>query len=165
MLEVQEIRKKCEEVCGRVGVPFDIPIFINSRLRRSLGRCVSSYDYSVHEYLPQRLEFSKMLLENGSDEEIQSVIEHECCHYIVTVITGERHGHDNWFKKICRAVGCSCNGCSIELKKEDSVYKYNVVCKECGHSVGYHAAGNVVKRPEHYSCGNCGGELEVIINW
>ena len=66
MWTIEKITNYCKEVCGNANVEFSIPVSINGRLTRTLGRVHSTRN--VNGYVtPQRMEFSRQFLETSSD--------------------------------------------------------------------------------------------------
>ena len=139
--DISRVEKEFAAACQIMNVELDTPITINSRLRTTLGRvCYERVNNDDEEaILPSKIEFSKNFILNSSDEDIKEVILHEAAHYIATTLTGERHGHDKYFKSICEKIGTAN---------------------------AYSRRGKVINNIENYSCGVCGcKELEVIQNW
>lgn len=167
MLTEKDLTKICTEICGKVGYDFTIPVKINKRLTRTLGRV--SWVRINGKVQSTLMEISYQLLSTSTFDSIYAVIAHECAHYLVNEETHENHGHDAIFKAMCARIGCTndgsiCHSLDREVP-ETQIYKYFVVCKECGAIVGkYHRAGKVVKHPENYRC-KCGGNLESIMNY
>ena len=147
--------------------PNSIEIKINGRLTRTLGRCMYKNIYEIAT--PYKIEFSKQFLETSTDDCIESVIAHEACHALVAIETGVAHHHDEYFKEMCRRVGCTNDGRTTQVEStvdDRALYKYFVVCKECGKVVGmFHRAGKIVKNSEHYKSKCCKGSLLVEKNW
>lgn len=163
---VQEIEKYCKYLGRTAGLDFDCPVKINGRLTKTLGRVVAEpYPFG---YKPCSLEISRKVIDHATDEDIKAVIAHEFCHWAVLIETQECHHHDAIFKAMCRRIGCENDGTTITVNydvDEDTLYKYNVRCIECGSTIVFSRAGEVVKKPDEYECGKCGGALEVIQNW
>lgn len=168
MLNEKDITNICVEICKKVGYDFNIPVKINKRLTRTLGR-VTYYKLANGYTTNTSMEFSYQLLSTATEECIQEVISHECAHYLVIEETHESHGHDAVFKAMCARINCSNNSTYYhELKytaPENEIYKYFVKCERCGKIVSkYHRAGKVVQHPEMYHC-KCGGSLRIIKNF
>ena len=167
MMTEKDLTARCTEICKSAGYDFTIPVKINKRLTRTLGRvtCVKT-DGIVKSTL---MEFSYLLISTATIDSIQEVIAHECAHYLVIAETHENHGHDAIFKAMCARIGCTndgtvCHSLDREVP-ETQIYKYFVVCKDCGKTVGkYHRAGKIVQHPDFYNC-KCGGALTVIKNF
>ena len=167
MLTEKDITNMCKEICTNVGYDFTIPVKINKRLTRTLGRVTYM---KVGDYITSTLmEFSYQLLTTATLESIRSVVAHECAHYLVNEETHRSHGHDAIFKAMCAKIGCTndgtiCNNLNRTVP-ESTIYKYFVTCKQCNKIIGkYSRAGKTVQHPDWYRC-KCGGELEVITNF
>ena len=164
MMTEKDITARCSEICKFAGHNFTIPVKINKRLTRTLGRVIF---FINGEYCtPSSMEFSYKLLETADTETIDGVIKHECAHYLVLVETHENHGHDATFKAMCKRINCSNNTTSIKVAAyTNDAYKYTVTCDSCKKIVAnYCRAGKIVKHPENFRC-KCGGRLTVTQNW
>lgn len=164
---VQEIEKYMSELAANIGLEFGTPVKINGRLTRTLGR-VTAEPTAFDVYEPRVIEFSKQFLETSTDESVRQTIMHEFAHWAVIIETGETHGHDAVFKAMCRKIGCSADRSRTKVERtvsDDKIFKYTVKCDGCGNEMHYNRAGKVVKHPDLYECGNCGGSLRVIQNW
>lgn len=98
-------------------------------------------------------------------EDTMNTIYHEVCHAIVGA-----EGHGRVWKKAAREVYKNY-GYNIqrtdshklydkegnELKNED-IYKYKVVCSDCGNEYNYMKKTKAIRSPEYYRC-TCGGVL------
>lgn len=167
MLTEKELTKICEEICADAGHKFTIPVIINKRLTRTLGRVV--WIRNNNYVRNSSMEFSYEFLLTSSLDSIKAVVAHECAHYLVIEETHESHGHDAVFKSMCSRIGCTNDGTVYKgisrLVPETQIYKYFVTCEDCGAVVGkYHRAGKVVQHPENYTC-KCGGCIKVIKNF
>ena len=167
MLNEKEITEICKEICLKAGYDFTIPVKINKRLTRTLGRVF--WIKTNGKVTSTLMEISYQLLVTASFDSIKAVIEHECAHYLVNEETHEHHGHDATFKKMCARINCTNDGtiCNSldRIVSETEIYKYFVTCKKCGKIVGkYHKAGKIIQHPDFYNC-KCGGDLEVIKNF
>lgn len=164
MMTEKDLTARCVEICKSAGYDFTIPVKINKRLTRTLGRVLF---FSCGGYTtPESMEFSYKLLEVGDPATIDNVIKHECAHYLVIVETHENHGHDKVFKEMCARINCTFDATKTKVAAySPDTYKYIVTCSSCGEIVGrYHRAGKVVQHPNYYTC-KCGGRLTVTQNW
>lgn len=164
---IQEIESYMRELAASIDLVFDTPVKINGRLTRTLGRVIA-VPAAFDSYEPEKIEFSKQFLETSTDESVRQTILHEFAHWAVLIETGEAHGHDAVFKAMCRKIGCSADRPQTKVERtvsDDKLFKYIVKCDECGNEVHYNRAGKVVKHPDWYGCGKCGGSLKVIQNW
>ena len=157
--DLKRIEKEFTAICKKAKVNLDTPILINGRLKSTLGRVC--YEWVFDTVIPTKIEFSKHFIESSSDNDVYDVILHEAAHYIATTRTGERHGHDNYFKAICAEIG-TCNDRTFFVEREAaSKTKYVVKCG-CGFERGYARRGKVI---EQGICPNCGGSLDIEQNW
>ena len=140
-MNVEQIADKCKYFFGLAGIDFGeagIEVVINSRLRRSLGRCIYKPVYGG--YLPAKIEISKRMLEQADAAYVEKVICHECAHAIAAFRTGESQGHNAYFKSVCSELGHPEVGMSTidsfdDEKEEDG--KYSVYCEKCGKIGSY----------------------------
>lgn len=164
---VQEIKQYLNELAASIDLVYNTPVKINGRLTKTLGRVIAE-PAAFDSYKPEVIEFSRQLLETSTDESVRQVIMHEFAHWAVLVETGEVHGHDAVFKAMCRKIGCKADRPQTKVERtvgDDKLFKYIVKCKDCDNEMHYNRAGKVVKHPDWYGCGKCGGQLEVIRNW
>lgn len=101
----------------------DVPLEINGRLSRALGRFV----YNRHEQRPKKVELSKRLLQYYPEETILDVLKHELVHY-ACYVKGEPHddGHPH-FEGELRKHGVTGTGI---IKAKGLFHKYS--CNSCG---------------------------------
>ena len=165
---LERIKKELNRLSAMVGDEFDIPVSINGRLTKTLGRV---FEESMNDvWFPIKMEFSRQFLETSADECIESVIAHEWSHYYTTKRTGESHGHDNTFKATCAMVGCTNDGMKTKVERtvgEKELFKYVVYCPTCEESIGqFTRMCNTLKNIKHCTCKRCGGgDLYYVQNW
>ena len=159
MINVEEEVKKAFEKGGYVYDSTKISIKYNSRLKTTLGRCHYRINVTTKRVEPYKLDFSTLFLNTGSDLDIIEVIRHEVAHALVCIETGENHGHDEYFKKMCQRLETSKDQISSQINYKvpiQQVFKYTGICTNCGAVVGqWHRAGKIVKYPHLYNCGKC----------
>lgn len=166
----ERVLAECVKLSSLTGDTFDIPILINRRFSKTLGRVTIKIN-ELQIWVPTLMEISESLLETGTDADIVSVIQHEWCHYMVTKRTGESHGHDAKFKAMCAAIGCANDGVSTRLesdKEEDEPrYKYSVICNTCKKEVGgYTRMCPTLRNIQDCYCKTCGKfNLTYVQNW
>ena len=168
MFTLEMIKDELNKLSNSVGDTFNIPVSINSRLTRTLGR-VMQYKQGKKCW-SDRMEFSKQFLETSTDESIISVIQHEWAHYYVTKITGENHGHDAEFKRACAMIGCENDKTQTKVERivaEESLSKYVVYCPTCGEVIGgFSRMCATLKNLDQCTCKRCGGgNLYYEQNW
>lgn len=167
MYTLEQVQKEFTDICNKAGVQVTSPINLNGRLTRTLGRvCMIRRGETVEN---EKIEFSKQLLETATDSTIESVIKHEAAHYIVTARTHESHGHDSLFKAVCAEVGTTNDGTKTTVERtvaEEQVYKYSVVCPNCGVIAHYHRMSKNLKNISSCYCKKCNSNnLSVIHNY
>lgn len=168
MYSVQDIEKICQEFSAQVGDTFDLPVVINGRLTRTLGRVCTLVNNRTGYVTLQRMEISKQLLETASEESIRSVIGHEWAHYIVAKTTHERHGHDALFKSWCARVGVENDKATTEVERVvDVKSKYDVYCGTCDMIIAHYSRmSKNLQRLELCTCKKCNtSNLKLIQNW
>ena len=165
---VEALTEKCKEVCARADIPFTIPVQINGRLTRTLGRFMYTMNQKTELLTPVRIEFSRQLLQTATDASIISVIEHECAHYLVAVKTGVQHGHDKVFQAACALIGCTNDKPKTQVERTVAVRsKYEVWCDVCHEVVGEYARWcKTLENIDYCTCNRCKqSKLKVIQNW
>lgn len=167
MYTIERVQKEFTNICNKAGVTVTSPIILNGRLTRTLGRvCMIRRGNTVEN---EKVEFSKQLLETATDDTIWNVIAHEASHYIATARTHEAHGHDAYFRQICAEVGTTNDGTRTHIERtvsNDQVYKYTIVCPNCG-IIGYrHRMSKNLKNISSCYCKTCNSNnLSVIHNF
>ena len=166
--DLARVRTEFNEICRKAGTPCDVPISLNGRLTRTLGRVHHQLDATSGLWYSTSVEFSKQLLETSSDKSISDVIKHEAAHYIVTARTGESHGHDAAFKKVCAEIGTTNDGTTTKVERIVEVHsKYEVFCPTCNKMLGgFSRMCKTIQYIDTCTCKKCGnGGLKVIQNW
>ena len=163
-----EFRNICRKANAETGLT--IPIHLNGRLTRTLGRVHYKYDVTASRYTPTFVEFSKQLLETATDESIRDVIMHEASHLIVTERTGKIHKHDSLFKAVCAEIGTGNDSAYTKVErivKEEALYKYQIFCPTCHKFIGgFYKKCKTINHINECFCRSCGnGDLKVIKNW
>ncbi len=170
MWNITDIKNELNRLSESVGDTFDIPVSINGRLTRTLGRVTQEVNRSTGYCRPLRMEFSRQFLETSTNESIKSVIGHEWSHYYTAKTTGENHGHDAVFKANCARVGCTEDKTTTKVDRtvsEESLHKYTVHCPTCNDTIGfYDRMCNTLKHLDQCTCTRCGGgNLTYTQNW
>lgn len=166
------VRKEFNDVCNKAGVTVTVPVTLNGRLTRTLGRVKLQRDAGCDNWYPIGVEFSRQLLETASDKSINDVIRHEAAHLIATVRTGKDCGHNEIFKDVCAEIGTKNDTVATKVERtvsEEQLYKYSVYCDGgCGGAFigGYSRMSNTLKQLSLCSCAKCGqSKLRYIQNW
>ena len=166
-MKLSEIVKELERLSNMVGDEFDIPVRINGRLTRTLGRVIAHKRGNV--CTNDSMEFSRQFLETSTEESIKKVIAHEWAHYYLTKTTGENHGHDAEFKRVCKMIGCEADQTETTVERtvsEESLYKYIVYCPNCGIVGAYNRMCKTLQYLDECHCSKCGSDkLHYVQNW
>lgn len=159
MFNLEMIKNELNRLSASVGDEFDIPVSINGRLTRTLGRVVQCKNGC--DWYPERMEFSRQLLETATEQSIKGIIAHEWAHYYATKMTGEDHGHDDYFKSICARIGCTEDKVSTKVNRivsNEQIYKYSVYCPTCGEPIAHYSRMcSTLKHLDECTCKRCGG--------
>ena len=173
MHTVEEIRAEYDRLDRLLGVDTSgVEIVISPHRGRRLGSFRSpGPDVPPLFAEPLRISISAAVLED--DEGFWDTIRHEYAHAAVYLThPGERHGHDEVWKAVCRRIGCtpkSTAAVSAERQREwIDAAKYRVHCESCGADSYYQRAGRIVQLlmqggPKRVRC-RCGSrELTLYI--
>lgn len=168
MYTEKEITLKYKKLAQELGEVFNVPVAINGRLTKTLGRV--KYSIRNDKIFPYIIEISKQLLENATRESIDEVLIHEFCHWYLAETTHENHGHDKVFKELCQRLGGGSgktHADHIEYLTEASArYKYQCFCEKCGKEVAHYSRMcPTVKNPKLYTTYCCEAAIKVVQNW
>ena len=168
MLTVKDIEKICQEFSDMVGDTFDLPVSINGRLTRTLGRVCTLRNRETGYVTLQRMEISRQLLETATEESIRDVIGHEWAHYYVAKTTHESHGHDYEFKQACALIGCTNDTPVTQVERTVEMRsKYEIYCNVCNETVGHFSRWcKTLDIIDYCTCNTCKqNKLKIIQNW
>ena len=168
MFNLEMVKAELDKLSESVGDTFDIPVSINGRLTRTLGRVIQHVNDGF--CLSERMEFSRQFLETSTDVSIKDVIAHEWAHYYATKSTGEHHGHDAYFKKVCAMIGCTNDKTVTKVERtvsESKLFKYQVWCPTCQEYIaGLSRMCNSLRHIDQCTCKKCKqGGLSYVQNW
>lgn len=170
--DLEKVTHEFRTICAKAGANsgLNVPIRLNGRLTRTLGRVMQEYDSCEGCYVSTLVEFSRQLIETSTDKSIHDVIMHEAAHLIVTDRTGETHGHDAAFKAVCAEIGTTNDKTMTKVERtvsDEQLYKYSVYCPTCGKNIGgYSRMCKTLRNIEYCTCRECGkGGLKVVQNW
>ncbi len=163
MHTVEEIRREYDRLDGLCGVDTSgVEIVISTRSVKRLG----SFRYPAPgRNTKPRVTISAAILEN--EEQFWDTVRHEYAHAAVWLShPGERHGHDEVWKAVCRKIGCTPKSMAppseeLERTRRERA-KYLVRCRSCGAETYYLRSGKIIKLMERgyrkrIRCGSCGG--------
>lgn len=171
---IDRIKGELQKLCAADHIVLDVPVNINSRITRTLGRV--KYNYYNGAYYPTAIEFSQKFLVNSTDNDIINVIKHEYVHFFLLAIEPcEKPGHDAAFKRKCAEIGCThihaqnhlesyAADTAIEAKAKT---KYEVWCADCDEMIAtYSRKCKTINNLSSCKCAKCGSRnLSLIQNW
>lgn len=167
-MNINDVKNLLIELSTSKGDSFDIPVEVNGRLTRTLGRVViqQTTRAGVTTAKPIKMEFSRQMLETVCEEDIISIIKHEWCHYYLCKVYQKNFGHNAVFKELCESIGTSGTTSMSVNRVVEVKSKYDVVCKCCGKVLGHYSrACKTTKNPEIYTSKCCGSSIEIIQNF
>lgn len=169
-MEINEIKQHLKSAFAKAGYNFDdynITVSVSGRMKKTLGWCEVQIKNGVHR--PSEIRISNYLLENSTLPVIKDVIYHEAAHALVTIETGENHGHDAVFKAMCARIGTTNDGTvtqAFEVTEPEKYYKYTTYCANCGKMTGgYSRSCKTIQYPFMYKSKCCGASITVKQNW
>ena len=129
---------------------------VNTRAQSRWGQCKSLRNRSAFEINIS----SRLLADDSSDEGLKNTIIHELLH---TCDGGDEH-KGAWkylANKVNNAYGYNIKRTSSSEEKgvEPVIKPYSVRCEKCGRIVSKSRITNLIRHPEEYRCGVCGGEF------
>ncbi len=162
---LENIIQECNRLSSLKKDTFSIPVYLNNRLTKTLGRVVYIANKNKEITSIKCMEISTRFLTYGSYEEVKKVIAHEWSHYYLNKTTKVSHGHDSMFNRLAEEMGGN-TGRSIEIKDlPKKEYKYNVYCSKCGELIAqYYRAGKFVQHPELAKSKCCNSSIIVKEN-
>lgn len=141
----QAMERECRKFIKEAyGLELDIPVLINNRLSRALGRFIRKGDRAY------KIEFAGILVNNATDEQIISVLKHECIHFALFKLGRAFRDGQSDFENELRKHGSDSTNC-IHVKRKVNMNLYSCDCKV--HQVRRKLTGL-------YSCKHCKGDLK-----
>lgn len=173
MRDLQSVYWNCRTMMDEIGIDYGniVEVKVNTRAKNRWGQCHREFvgrDVYGNPKYENTINISAILLdERVPIESLQNTIIHEILH---TCPGCANHGAE-WKKRaaiVKRKLGydikrCSGNqekGISDAVAKEYVKVKYAVRCKKCGREVGKLRMCGIIKYPQNWRCGVCGGEFE-----
>lgn len=123
-----------------------VEIKVTGRLKTSMGKARGLSD-------KEELKISKHIFENFDMERVEKTIRHEAVH--VWQYQNGYSGHGRSFE-----VWMGEFDIDKEAESRAADPNYVVSCQACGVEYRRVKKSKVVKEPERYNCGECGGDLE-----
>ena len=133
------------------GMKLNIPININGRLKRVLGR----YVHRTVDGEPLRMEFSKNYLIRGNLDDIKGTIKHECIHYALHQQGKPYKDGTALFESELIKHGSHSTG-TLRIKVERNYNLYKCECTVHKKARALHSNGMF------HRCGSCKANLTFI---
>ena len=136
---------------------------INTRAKCRLGQCVKVssdvFDISI----------SNILLDDNVDEQIaKNTIIHELLHTVPGCFTHKSKWKiyseyiNRKLPNYCVKRAMKGDELGIEIKRKEPIYRYTLVCTNCGVEIKYQKKTKVIRDYKKYRCGKCGGVLKMM---
>lgn len=150
MNRLEQLILEVKQDMDQWNVPYtNIPIVLNSRLSKSLGRCKFK-DNQAYE-----IDIQKQYFLTGKKEDIKNTICHELIHSATECATCKHKGMWAYYANIMNAHGYNIQICSNpEFKHKQATY-YEVYCPKCKKSMIKTRASKMVKYPHLWMCIHC----------
>lgn len=103
------------------GMDCEIPIHINGRLKKTLGRYL--YETEQNGVIPIAIELSKEMIEHANKRFILLILKHEVCHYILSIKDLPFLDGDDVFEQELIRIG--------SLSTKEMSIEYRVQCTRC----------------------------------
>ena len=163
MRDLTEYALKCMEELDSIGIEYGnvIDINVNKRFKSTWGQCKKVPDGYVININPVLVD------EKNSEDGLKNTIMHELLHSCDGCMN---HG-PKWkevVETVNRKLGYGIKRISSSAEKgvleetRNIKIKYRIVCQKCGNELIRSKVTKVVKYPNMYRCGCCGGKLEVF---
>jgi len=128
----------------------EIEITVTARMTRKWGSFRVKRSPSGEE---QQLRISRNAIDEHGFDEVKQTIRHEAVHAHQHQ-EGYGLSHDWTFRKWCDEFDIS-----VHVDKPSSKANYHIICENCGIVGKRQQRSKIVKNPERYKCGECGGKL------
>lgn len=123
---------ECKEVLEANGHTLTVPVEY-SRAQKILAyvRC----GWRDSRLVPVKVCFSYAFFRMTDEYQCRQVLLHEMAHYIVIERTCEKHGHDAYFKAVCREIGADDFAGNAQFHV-DTDPEWEIYCPTCGRRLG-----------------------------
>lgn len=133
------------------GIRLNIPIKINGRLIKTMGRFV----YFVHSKKPSVIELSKILIENNEMDVILNILKHELVHYALFVLGKPSDDGEEYFENELKRLGIVSQSTIKDITI--NVPRHVYVCNNCNHH--YKVKRRLKYDGYFHRCNHCKGRL------
>ena len=134
----------------RFGIPLEIPIRINNRLRTTGGRFRSYYNQRTGQRRAESIQIALFVIENGTSEEIFDILKHELIHYALFELEMDFKDGDESFIQHCKQLNV---GLSHSVQKEILFY----TCPKCEEKV---EMNRKIRKGFYIKCPTCGSKIK-----
>ncbi len=164
----QQVKSEAEQA----EIPFSshiTGIVINRRAKKRFGCCKAAKSFAGHTNY--QIEVSEKILA-CEEKKIKQTIAHELIHTCrecmnhgnrwkyYAAIMNKSYGYEIKRTATDEEMGMMVSSATDAYKKTQENYKYTIVCNRCGYVFHRKRMSEVVKHPENYRCGKCGGTLK-----
>ena len=168
---IEKLFQQVKREAQQAGIPMSSHIsgiVINRRAKKRFGCCKAAKSFAG--YTSYQIEVSEKILA-CDEKKIKQTIAHELIHtcrgcmnhgerwkYYAAVMN-QRYGYEIKRTATDEEMGVKISSSSEGYMKKQENYKYRIVCMRCGYVFHRKRMSEVVKHPENYRCGKCGGTL------
>ena len=154
MNNLDQLVKEVKQDMKKWNVPYtNIPITLNSRLSKSLGRCKFKNGQAYE------IDIQKQYFLTGNREDVKNTICHELIHSAKECATCKHKGMWAHYANIMNKHGYNIQIFSnpeYEHKKTmTDLFYFEVYCPKCKKSTIRKRASKMVEHPELWMCANC----------
>lgn len=163
MWQLADVRREYDRLDTLLGIDTKtVQLSFSRRMKKQYGVC------EFRGNRPVEIRLADFLREEN--EAFWQTARHEYAHAAAALLTRRRHGHDEAWKSVCRAIGCSdarlAKPCAASEKLQEQERsrpqtRYVVTCSTCGAESRYRRRGKVVQTVEKgrrgCTCRRCGG--------
>ena len=167
MFTLKDVRKEYDRLDKLCGVDTRCVELVESKKGvYRFGSCKATRDSKTKALKSVKIRISTLILQCGDEHTFFDIIRHEYAHAVAVLRDpANRHGHDSFWKAICREIGCAPErihqGSTPEMRDaQERKAKYIATCTGCGNQYFSYRAGrfiNVLKAgtPHSFSCNKC----------
>lgn len=160
VVDLKQEMMECVNILINLGYNINIPVSIdiNCRFTKVLGKC-------RRERGVYRIFINEKYLRTGNSQSIHNTIMHECIHCVEGCFN-----HGAKWKSVAAQVmekypqytirRCSNDEEYSKIYSNDSKYRYEVICRDCGKTIGRYkneskTVKSITRHEKLYRCGYC----------
>lgn len=145
-----------EWLLDNYNLTLDIPIEINNRLSRSLGRFMVQVNRLTGEHKAIKIDMNGKFVRHNKRDEILMTLKHELVHYAMFTLGKPYRDGDYAFEKELKRLNLTSNH-YMNIERNIVTPRHRYECVECGQKIARNRRINVSYK--QYVCG-CGGDLD-----